>query len=114
MKAKDDTECQGVDYRPRCSIGSAHAIRPMFKLAEDDGSLAAIKISSTTSFGGNYSRRSHVVRFHNMLNNPTTMKETLRRQNSAAISRQVSLAMLREKLDFLMVISRQLLRTNQT
>jgi hypothetical protein len=46
-----------------------------FKPAEDDRFLMAIKIRSTTSFGGEVKPSAH-VRFYGMLKNPTGMKDT--------------------------------------
>jgi hypothetical protein len=39
--------------------------------AEDDGFLRAIKVLSTTSFGGEAKPSTHMVRFYGMLNIPT-------------------------------------------
>jgi hypothetical protein len=61
---------------------------------EDDKILRVIKISSTTSLGGDVKPSVHVVRFFDRYNNATCMKEILRRQNLMFISRQVSPASL--------------------
>jgi hypothetical protein len=45
--------------------------------AEDDGIFKGDKICSTTSFGGEVNRRSHLVRFYGMLKNRTGIKEVL-------------------------------------
>jgi hypothetical protein len=49
--------------------------------AKDDGCLRAINIRSTTSFGGEVSRRPH-VRCYSMLKNTTCMKEIPHRLHS--------------------------------
>jgi hypothetical protein len=49
--------------------------------AEGDRVLRAIKIRSTTSFGGKYSRWAHVVRFYGILKIPQYESDTCR-QNS--------------------------------
>jgi len=55
-----------------------------------------MKISSRTSFGGGLKSPDPRRKIYCMLKNPSSMKEILRRQNSAAISRQVSHASLLE------------------
>jgi hypothetical protein len=55
--------------------------------AEDDGFLRVIKIRSTTSFGGEVSRRSHVADLRHIKKNLTSMKEMSCKQNSAAMIR---------------------------
>jgi hypothetical protein len=45
--------------------------------AEDDGIFNGDKICSTTSFGGEVNRRSHLVRFYGMLKNHTGIKDVL-------------------------------------
>jgi hypothetical protein len=55
--------------------------------------MRAITICSTTTFG-EVQPSVPCCNIHGMLKNPTNMKQTLRRQNSAAISCQVSPALL--------------------
>jgi hypothetical protein len=62
--------------------------------AEDDRFLRAIKIRSATSFGGEVKPSVPCRKMYGMLKNPTSMKKTLHRQNSAIISSQVSPASL--------------------
>jgi hypothetical protein len=62
--------------------------------AEDNGFLRMIKICSTTSFGWEVKLSVPCRKTYFMLKNLTSMKEILRRQNSAAISCQVSPASL--------------------
>jgi hypothetical protein len=56
--------------------------------AEADEFLRAIKIHSTTFFGGEL-EPSVAMLFYGTLNKPTSMKETLRRKNSVSFPRQV-------------------------
>jgi hypothetical protein len=42
--------------------------------AEDDGILMDLNIVGTTPFGRKVNRRYHVVRYHDMLKNPTGVK----------------------------------------
>jgi hypothetical protein len=64
-----------------------------------------IRICSMVSFGGEVKPSVPWYKIYGMLKNPFSMKEILHRQNSVAISYQVSLALL---LGCLLVIAREL------
>jgi hypothetical protein len=55
-------------------------------LAEDDGFLRAIRVRSTTCFGGEVKVWSLVVSFYFMLKNPTSMKTGSRGSSVSIVS----------------------------
>jgi hypothetical protein len=65
-----------------------------FKLTEDNLLLRALKIHSMTYCRGEVKPSVPCHKIYGMLKNSTSMKEILFRQNSAAISHQVSSALL--------------------
>jgi hypothetical protein len=67
-------------------------------LAVDEGFLWAIKIHSTTAFGGEVKLLDSCHKICSMLKNTMRIKEIHHRQNSVGISCQVSPALLLESL----------------
>jgi hypothetical protein len=57
---------------------------------KDDGFLRAIKIRSTTSFGGEVKPTAHVERFYGMLKNSVVYERYISSATFTDISRQVS------------------------